>query len=120
MDSVNRGADLFLTKPIDESLLLAQIENILANRGNLIEKYGPASMAINTEGNKISFIERAEKYILNNIRNEQLDINMLANELNISRSSLHRKIKTDTNQSSTEFIRDVRLKYAIRLMNDKS
>lgn len=120
MDSVNRGADLFLTKPIDESLLLAQIENILANRGNLIEKYGSVSMAINTEGNKISFIERAEKYILNNIRNEQLDINMLANELNISRSSLHRKIKTDTNQSSTEFIRDVRLKYAIRLMNDKS
>jgi AraC-like DNA-binding protein len=37
---------------------------------------------------------------------------------NISRSSLHRKIKTETKQSSTEFIRDVRLKYAIRLMND--
>lgn len=43
---------------------------------------------------------------------------MLAKELNISRSSLHRKIKTETNQSSTEFIRDLRLKYAIRLMND--
>ena len=120
MDGVNRGADLFLTKPIDESLLLAQIENILANRDNLIEKYGSGSMVTNPEGNKFSFIERAEKYILDNIRNEQLDINMLANKLNISRSSLHRKIKTDTNQTSTEFIRDVRLKYAIRLMNDNT
>jgi AraC-like DNA-binding protein len=118
LDSVNKGADLFLTKPIDETLLLAQIENILANRDNLAERYATNNATPISTGNKFSFIERAEKYILDNIRNEQLDINMLARELNISRSSLHRKIKTETNQSSTEFIRDVRLKYAIRLMND--
>lgn len=120
LDSVNMGADLFLTKPIDETLLLAQIENILANRDNLAEKYATNNATPFQTGNKFSFIERAEKYILDNIRNEQLDINMLAKELNISRSSLHRKIKTDTNQSSTEFIRDIRLKYAIRLMNDNT
>ncbi len=43
---------------------------------------------------------------------------MLANELNISRSSLHRKFKVQTNQSSTEFIRDVRLRYAIKMMSE--
>ena len=122
IDSMNRGADLFLTKPIDESLLLAQIDNILVKQENLIHKFGSNASETGQSGDKslkLSFIEQAEKYIFENIRNEQLDINMLASELNISRSSLHRKIKTHANQSATEFIRDIRLKNAIRMMSEK-
>ena len=114
IEGLSRGADLFLTKPIDESLLLAQIETMLANRFNLIEKYGQNA----TSDTKLSFLEQAEKYVLANIRNSQLDINMLASELNISRTSLHRKIKSKTNQSATEFIRDIRLKNAVILLKE--
>ncbi len=81
LHNVNRRADLFQTKPIDESLLLAQIENILVNRVNLVEKLNDSTSTPKYRGKKVSFIERVEKYILDNIRNEQLDINIVANEL---------------------------------------
>jgi len=118
IDGLSRGADLFLTKPIDESLLLAQIETILANRESLIEKYWTNGNPKDLSEIKLSFIEQAEKYVLANIRNSQLDINTLAEELGLSRSSLHRKIKRQTNQSATEFIRDIRLKNAVQLMKE--
>ncbi len=122
IDSMNRGADLFLTKPIDESLLLAQIDNILTNRENLVKKIGENMVGASPAGDKklkLSLIQQAENYILENIRNEHLDIYMLADELNISRSSLYRKLMAHTNQSATEFIRDVRLKYALKLIKER-
>jgi DNA-binding response OmpR family regulator len=121
IDSMHKGADSFLTKPIDESLLLAQIDNIFNNRGKIFGKYGMTSASWNQipdSKSSLPFIQIAENHVQKNLQNRQFDINQLADELSISRSSLHRKIKTHTNQSATEFIRDIRLKNAIRLMNE--
>lgn len=121
IDSMLKGADYFLTKPVDESLLLAQIDNIFSNREKIFIKYGTTSAGMNQipdSKSSLSFIQIAENHVLKNLQNSQFDINQLADELSISRSSLHRKIKTHTNQSATEFIRDIRLKNAVRLMNE--
>ncbi len=122
IDSMYKGADSFLTKPVDESMLLAQIDNIFANREKIIDKFSGASSTEEKETNSSSnstFLQRAENLVLKNLQNNQFDIDQLAKELSISRSSLHRKIKSHTNQSATEFIRDIRLKNAVKLMNDR-
>jgi YesN/AraC family two-component response regulator len=117
IDSINRGADFFLTKPVDESLLFARIDNIFNNRETLKNKYdGQVHTNISLSRSEV-FIQEARKIVEQNLQNPSFEIENLAKELNISRSSLHRKIKSLTNQSSSEYIRDIRLTSAIKLMN---
>ena len=55
------------------------------------------------------FVEKAEATILENLSNEQFGVSELAEAMNMSRSSLLRKIKTRTQLSASQFIRQVRL-----------
>jgi signal transduction histidine kinase/ligand-binding sensor domain-containing protein/DNA-binding response OmpR family regulator len=120
MQGLLKGADSFLVKPIDESILMVQIQNILKTRQSLKKMFDQ-----NNENAKnikvpsqLSFIDHAEQIILENLQKTEFNISDLANQLNTSHSSLHRKIKSHVNQSPTEFIRDIRLKMAIKLMKD--
>lgn len=123
IDGISKGADSFLVKPVDEKLLFAhisrliedrkQIKQDLANSQTLKEGQQPKSF------DKLNFIEKMEFIILENLQNPQFSVEQLSERLNTSRSSLHRKLKKDTNQSVTEFIREMRLKKAIELMKTK-
>lgn len=62
------------------------------------------------------FIEKAEAVILENISNEQFGVSEMAELMNMSRSSLLRKIKTQTNLSANQFIRQVRLNKGMELL----
>ena len=61
---------------------------------------------------------KAVSIVEDNISDINLSVQTLANKLNLSRTHLHRKLKSLTNQSATEFIRDVRLKNAVKLMKE--
>ncbi|WP_372772764.1 helix-turn-helix domain-containing protein [Mangrovibacterium sp.] len=63
----------------------------------------------NTSNTTSDFIEKAEAIILENISNEQFGVSELAETMHMSRSSLLRKIKTNTQLSASQFIRQVRL-----------
>lgn len=62
------------------------------------------------------FIEQAEVVILENISNEQFGVSELANLMSMSRSSLLRKIKKQTELSASQFISQVRLKKALEML----
>jgi TolB-like protein/AraC-like DNA-binding protein len=62
------------------------------------------------------FIEQAEAIVLDNISNEQFGVSELADLMNMSRSNLLRKIKKQTEQSASQFIREVRLKKGLELL----
>jgi AraC-like DNA-binding protein len=118
-ESLLEGVDSFLTKPIEETLLLAQIENILIKRELIKKQDGLNSYKIMDAehpqpGN--SLIESAKTIVEQNLRNTDFDLEKLLIKLNVSRSTFHRKIKASSNQSPTEFIRDIRLKHAVHLM----
>jgi len=118
MESILKGADAYLTKPIDESLLLAQIENVLINREMMQKRmeYKKEGQVVPISSNKDSLIVSAEKMIEKNLQNTEFDIQNLSAYLNVSRSTLHRKIKKSTNQNPSEFIRDIRLRNALDLL----
>ena len=62
------------------------------------------------------FIEKVTDIIEKNIDKEKFGVDELSNELGLSRSQLHRKLKAITDQSTTEFIRNYRLKRAADLI----
>ncbi|EDP70855.1 putative regulatory protein, possibly two-component response regulator [Flavobacteriales bacterium ALC-1] len=63
-----------------------------------------------------SFLSEAKSLVLDNISNEQFGVSELADKMNMSRSSLLRKIKKQTNLSASKFIREIRLQKAAELL----
>ena len=116
------GADAYVTKPFDEKILLAQIENLIRSRAKLREVFTVsdsewASGMAHLNSDKF-LVEKAGSIVEQHLNDKNFIVDHLAANLNISTSSLYRKLKTLTNQSPTEFVRYIRLKKAIKLMAD--
>ena len=63
-----------------------------------------------------SFIDQAKTFVLDEVSNEHFGVSELAAAMNMSRSSLLRKIKKQTNLSASQFIRNIRLEQAKELL----
>lgn len=63
------------------------------------------------------FIEKATAVVIANMANEQFGVSELADAMNMSRSSLLRKIKTQTQLSASQFIRQLRLEKGMEMLN---
>ncbi|WP_372650156.1 helix-turn-helix domain-containing protein [Draconibacterium sp.] len=66
------------------------------------------------------FLNQITQLVEENISNEQFGVSELANAVGMSRSNLLRKIKKLTELSASQFIRNVRLKYATELLQEGS
>jgi CheY-like chemotaxis protein len=121
IESMSKGANTFITKPVDESFLFATIENIFRGQETIKKKIeGLANEKISALNVNDPFIERAKSIVEKNLQIPSFTITEFAAQLSMSRSSLQRKTKTEVNLSPTEFIRDIRLKKAIELMKSGS
>jgi YesN/AraC family two-component response regulator len=116
------GADAYFTKPFDDNVLLAQIENLINSRVRLREVFSVSDSEWATGLEMMTsdrlLIEKAGRIVEKHLNDKAFMVDQLAAGLGISPSSLYRKLKALTNQSPTEFIRYIRLKRAITLMND--
>ena len=63
-----------------------------------------------------AFLKALYNIVFSNIHNEQFGAEDLAREVGYSRSQLHRKLHKINNKSITQFIREIRLKEAHRLL----
>lgn len=123
IEGIDMGADAYLTKPVDIQLLCSTIHNLIEARKKLRLAYGGMEAASTREEGLSAFdamlIKRAKKYIEANITNPDISTTTLASELNMSRTNLHRKLKSLTGKSSTEFIRNLRINKAMELMENE-
>lgn len=122
IQGIEKGADAYISKPFSIKLLKAKITALLQNRDklkkvfNLNLKLDPEEVNIQSMDDK--FITRAKKIIEDNIAEEKLNVQLLAEELGMSRMQLNRKMKGLLNQSPSDFIRIIRLKRASQLLID--
>ncbi len=68
--------------------------------------------------NNSAFLSRITEIIKANLKNEQFGVSLLALEIGMSRSNLHRRIKAETGKSVSQFISQVRLAYALDLLQN--
>ena len=73
-----------------------------------------------TPSNRESFIHRAKALVLEQIALENFGVSELAEAMNMSRSSLLRKIKKRTGLSASQFIREVRLEKSMEMLRETS
>ena len=120
VEGMDVGADTYIEKPFSVQYLEACIRNILDIRRRLIEKFssqplGPVNeIASNPTDNE--FLLKMNKVIEENFSNPDLNVNFLADKMNISRSGLFAKIKTLADITPNEMIQIVRLKRAAHLL----
>ena len=76
-------------------------------------------MASRNHSNR-KFSQLLNEIINSNIQNELFGVSELAYELNMSRSNLHRRIKSATGDSVSQYLRKIRLNKALELLNEQS
>ena len=66
-----------------------------------------------------AFYEELARVVEANIEKEQFGANELVREVGLSRTQIHRKLKSITGQSISQFIREIRLRRAHELLDDQ-
>ena len=116
------GADAYLVKPFNMEILRRTIINLTEARkvmrfkftGNESQDGKVEDVIMKSPDEKL--LERVMAVINKNINNSDLSVDMIADEVGISRVHLHRKMKELTNQTPHDFIRNLRLKQAANLL----
>ena len=116
------GADDYIVKPFNMDVLQTRIRSLLASREQLKKLYGkrfsPEVMGIEVKSADERFSQKLFDVIERNISNEKLDVELLCTEIGISRANLYRKLKSITELSPMELIRNKRLEMAAKLLKD--
>jgi len=120
IDGLEVGADAYVAKPFSMDYLKVQAHNLIENRRQIMNYYAssPLSHIKSIAHNKTDekFLKKLDDEILKNITDQDLSVESLAEIMNMSRSTLYRKIKDITNLSPNELINIVRLKKAAELL----
>lgn len=125
VEGLGAGADAYITKPFSVDILRGTVKNLIQNREQLRNTFGTRQIheeklrKIEVLSPDERLMTRIMRVINDNIDNPRLSVEMIAAEVGISRVHLHRKLKELTNQTTRDFIRNVRLKQAATLLREK-
>lgn len=120
IEGLNRGADAYISKPFHSRVLLARCNNLVRNRIILQKKFSEQrdfaaqSLANNPLDQK--FIDTVNRIVEENLFKSEFDVNIMARELGMSRSSLYNKFKVLTGMNPNEFVLSMKLKRAATLL----
>ena len=118
------GADAYLAKPFSLEELHVTIDNLIDNVRRLKGKVSGALKQeekvekLNIKGYDEDLMNRVMKAINANMDDSDFNVEALCDEVGISRTQLHRKLKEMTGVSTAEFIRNIRLNEAARLLKE--
>ena len=125
------GADSFITKPFSARLLNSRINNILENRRKIAglitaipetenEQKDIENERKNLNKLDLDFLNKVTGIIEENLSIEKMDVAFIADKMCMSHSTLYRKIKGLTEMSVNEFVRKIKMKKSIELINSEN
>ncbi len=122
IEGINYGADEYIEKPYSIDYLIARIDNLLENRRKIKEAFrnSPelAYQSITYSKADEAFIQKLIHIIHSNLDEPNLNIDKLAEEMAVSRSTLYRKVNNISELSPNDFILLIRLKKAAELIKE--
>ena len=122
LEGLKRGADAFIAKPFNMEELHILIDNLVDNVRRLRGKFTGATKQeekiekLEVKGNNDVLMDRIMKNINESIQDPDFNVEKLTAQVGISRAQLHRKMKEITGISAGDFIRNLRLEQAARLI----
>ena len=125
LEGLETGADAYIVKPFNMDILRRTILNLLSSHRLLKMKYERTDELeervedIRLKSPDEKLLEKIMDCIRKNLTNSDLNIDMISDEVGISRVHLHRKMKELTGQTPHDLIRSIRLKKAAQLLAEK-
>ena len=122
IEALQSGADAYITKPFSIDVLMSTVANLICSRKRLKNTFSGRQTqdeklaAIEAVSYDDKLMEKVMKVINDNISNPEITVEMLADEVGLSRVHLHRRLKELTNQSPRDFIRNSRLRLSTKLL----
>lgn len=124
IEGLRIGADDYITKPFNVSLLLSRCNNLVNSRIVLQEKFSKQPQTrvqmLATNPMDKELLDRAVDIIEKNMDNVEFSLNDVIRELGISRTNFFSKMKAITGQTPNDFILTIRLKKAAYLLKNES
>jgi signal transduction histidine kinase/ligand-binding sensor domain-containing protein/DNA-binding response OmpR family regulator len=121
-EAYESGADAFISKPFNLSVLYARIQNLLKNRERMaVDFKNQVSFELkylNYNSIDEQFVQKAIECVYQHLND--IDFNQLqfAEEMKTSKSTLYNKLKSLTGLNTSAFIRNIRLKAACKIMEE--
>jgi len=121
--SYEAGADAFVSKPFNISVLIARINNLLRARANVRDEWRTRQIPDNNSLPSFSqlddqFIKRAIDCVMSHLSDANYSQTDFANDMGMTKSTIFRKLKALTGMSYVSFTRNIRMKAACRIMKD--
>ena len=124
LEGIKLGADAYLAKPFSLEELHLMIDNLIDNVRRLKGKFSGALKQddkvekIEVKGNDEELMERIMKVVNENMGDSDFNVEKMCDEVGVSRTQLHRKLKEMTGVPTSEFLRNIRLNEAARLIRE--
>lgn len=119
---LEKKADAYMDKPFNLEELEVRITGLIANR-NLIrgkfsglQEQASTVRQIEVRGNDEVLLEKIMKAINSRLDDSNYNVEALAEDVGLSRAQLHRRMKELTGISAGEFIRNLRMQQAAKLL----
>ena len=125
LEGIKLGADAYLAKPFSLEELHLTIDNLIDNVRRLKGKFTGALKQddkvekIEVKGNDEELMERIMKVVNENMGDSDFNVEKMCDEVGVSRTQLHRKLKEMTGVPTSEFLRNIRLNEAARLIRER-
>jgi DNA-binding response OmpR family regulator len=114
---LENGVNDYIMKPFQTKELIFKIRNLLQFKKNIEKKIKPdpfSKVSIRLSG--IDFLSSVNDILLKDMKSK-IGVDELAKELFISRSSLDKRIRKLSNKNISQYIREFKLQYAIKLID---
>ena len=124
IEGLRRGADAYIEKPFNIDELHVLVDNLVDNVRRLKGKFSGAQKQEDkveyapVKGNDDILMERIMRSVNEHISDPSFNVEALTHDVGISRAQLHRKMKEMTGISTGDFIRNLRLEKAARLISE--
>ncbi len=117
---LERGADAYLAKPVDERELHIQLKNLVELRKRLYERYRslekfPETSDINIK-KEDEFMIKVRQALETNLKDDEFGVLQLCRELSVSRAQLYRKFRSVSNKTVADYFKSLRLYKAKELL----
>lgn len=125
LQALQCGADDYVTKPFEPEYIRARVHNILTQRSQLEQSYRQRLMRLEppkadepVPGD--TFLAKLLDIMDKQMDNNTLTVDELVDEMGMGRTVFFNKLKSMTGLSPVEFIREMRIKRAAQLLEDRS
>ncbi len=123
IEGIKTGADDYIIKPFNLTLLSLKVANLLTTRIKLREKFKSQVTIEPSKLNTVSpderLLKRVMTYIEDQLAEPGLSVDDICEAIGLSRTQLYRKMRALTSLSVGDIIREIRLKRAQQLLHDK-